>query len=123
MHEADTLENEIVEILERNGIQRLRIAGSVEDLLEIVERRLRLPVHADDVAQLLHRPEDEERIEERREELADRDLSRKDEIEHQEKNARAHQVDEGALHEAKAAEVSDLLQLELQNLVRRRVQP
>ena len=48
---------------------------------------------------------------------------REDQVEHQEHDAGAQEVDRRALDEAEAAQVAHLLQLELQDLVGGRVQP
>ena len=72
--------------------------------------------------EFLQRAEDEERVDEQREELADRDRPRVDQVQHQEHDAGAQEVDGRALHEAEAADVPHLLQLELEDLVGRRVE-
>ena len=69
--------------------------------------------------ELLQRSEDEERVDEQREELADGDRARVDQVEHQEHDAGAQQVHRRALDEAQAAQVADLLQLQLQDLAGR----
>src|SRR5712675_1678547 len=109
MHEADVFELEILDVAYRHWRYRLGILRCLENLPEVRERDLRFPVDVDDVPQLLHRPEDEERIEQQREELADRDLLGENQIQHHEQNARAQQVDRRSLNEAQAADVFDLL--------------
>src|SRR5215210_6900668 len=74
MHEADVVELEFPDVADGNRRRRSRILRCLQNLSEIGERDLRLPVDVDDVPQLLHRSENEERIEEEGEELADRDL-------------------------------------------------
>ena len=108
---------------ERSRIRRLRLLGNLQNLFVDVERRFGLAVDVDDVAELLQRAEDEERVDEQREELADGDLAREDQVEHQEHDAGAQEVHRRALDEAQAAQVADLLQLELQDLARGGVQP
>ena len=88
-----------------------------------LERRFGLAIDVDDVPELLQRAEDEERVDEQREELSDRDLLVEDQVEHEEQDRRAHEVDARALDEAQAADVADLLELELEDLVGRRVEP
>src|SRR6185503_3046454 len=73
-------------------------------------------------AKLLQWSKDEERIDEQREELADGDLLREDEIEHQEQDAGPQGVDGRALDEAEAPQVAHLPQLESQDLRGRRIQ-
>ena len=105
------------------GFAGLRLERRVEDLLEPLQRRLGLAVDVDDVAQLLQRAEDEERVDEQREELPHRDRLRVDQVEHQEHDARPERVHGSALDEAEAPQVADLLQLEREDPVGRRVQP
>ena len=88
-----------------------------------LERRLGFPIDVDDVPQFLKRPKDEERIDEERKELADGDRARIYKVEHQREDARAKGVYAGALDEAETPQVTHLLQLELQNLRRRGVEP
>src|SRR5687768_5056458 len=123
MGEGDAIELEYAQIIDRNGRCRLGIGRCAQDLLEVRERRLRLPIDVDHVSHLLQRPEDEERIDEEREELPDGDLLREDQVEHQQQDHRAHEVDGRALHEAEAADVAHLPQLELEDLLRRRGEP
>jgi hypothetical protein len=101
---------------------RTRLLGRVQDLLEVLQRHLRLAVEADHGAHLLQRPEDEERVDPQGEELTHRDLLREDQVQHQEEDARAQRVDRRALDEAQAAQVAYLLQLQAQDLLRRAVQ-
>ena len=115
--EADVVERQVVQLRQRHRVERPRLLLHVEDVLEVLQRHLRLAVDVDDVPELLQRAEDEERVDEEREELPDRDRLRVDQVEHQEHDARAQRVDDRALDEAEAADVADLLQLELQDLV------
>ena len=48
--------------------------------------------------------------------MADRDALRKNQVEHQEKDARAQQIHNRSLNKAQAAEITDFLELELENL-------
>ena len=121
--ERDALEVQRPQIVQRHRPGRPRLLGDAENLLIDVQRRLGLAVDVDDVAQLLQRPEDEERVDEQREELPDGDRSRVNQIEHQEHDAGAQEVHRRSLDEAQAAQVADLLQLELQNLAGGAVQP
>ena len=120
---ADALECERPQVVHRRGVGGLRLLRDRQNLLVDVERRFRLLIDVDDVPQLLQRPEDEERVDEEREELPDRDRARVNQVEHQEHDARSKEVDGRALDEAETPQVAHLLQLELQDLSRRAVQP
>ena len=123
MLEADVLERQLAQLRQRHRVERPRLLLHVEDVLEVLQRHLGLAVDVDDVPELLQRAEDEERVDEEREELADRDRLHVDQVEHQEHDARAQRVDHGALDEAEAPDVADLLQLQLQDLVGGAVEP
>ena len=107
----------MTQLRQRHRVERPRLLLHVEDVLEVLERHLGLAIDVDDVPQLLQRAEDEERVDEEREELAHRDRLDVDQVEHQEHDAGPQGIDHGALDEAEAADVADLLQLELQDLV------
>src|SRR5215203_1601876 len=117
MCEAHIAKLEIVQVFDRYGIFGLRIPGNRENRAEVLERYLRLTIGVDDVAELLKRTEDEEGVDQEREELADSDLLREDQVKHQEENRRPQQVDECPLNEAETSQVTDLFQLELEDLV------
>src|SRR3954470_10924626 len=117
VHEADVPEFEIPDVVERDRRHRLWITRRLQNLPEVDERDFGLPIDVDDVAQLLHRPEDEERVEQQREKLPDRDLLREDQIQHHEQNAGPQQVDRRTLDEAQAADVLHFLELEPQDLL------
>src|SRR5687768_15092220 len=122
MSEADISKLKRLKIRQRNRILRLRILGNREDGAKVLQRDLSLPVSVDDVAELLQRAEDEERVNEQREELTDGDLLREDQIQHEEKNARPQQVHECSLNEAETPQVPHLLQLQLKDFVCGRVE-
>ncbi len=123
MLKSDVLERQRPQIRQRNRIGRPRLGRHRENRLIDVHRRFRLAIDVDDIAQLLQRPEDEERVDEQREELSDRDGARVNQVQHQEHDAGAQQVDAGALNEAEAAQVLHLLQLEAEDLRGGAVQP
>src|SRR6185369_10506398 len=109
--EADVLEGEGAEVAQRHRMRRLRLGRDVEDRLEGFERRLGLAVGVDHRAQLLERTEDEEGVDPQREELADGDALRVDEIQHQEENRGAQGVDRRPLDEAQQPQRAHLAQL------------
>src|SRR3990170_2797090 len=123
VHETDVVEFQIFDVGQWNRIRRLRVFWRVQNLPEVSERHLGLPVDVDDVPQLLHRAEDEEGIEEQREKLPYRDLLGEDQVQHQKENARPQQIHRRSLNEAQASDVLHLLQLEVQDFLRRRVEP
>src|ERR1051325_10242459 len=123
MHERDAVEVEHLKVVHGDRILRLGIDRRVENRLIRRERRLGLSVDVDDVAQLLERTENEERVDQQREELADGDLLVEDQVEHEEQNRRADQIDARPLDEAQTSDVANLLQLQLEDLLGRRVQP
>src|SRR6185437_2609621 len=75
-----------------------------------------------DVPQFLQGSEYEERVDEQREELADGYLLCKDEVQHQEQDRRSQQIHARSLNEAETAEIAHLLQLELEDLLGRRIE-
>src|SRR5688572_12590617 len=115
-------EIERAQILERQRADGLRLSRNIEDALVHFHRRLGLAIDVDDVAKLLQRSEDEEGIDPQRKELPDGDVAAENQVQHQEKNARAKEVHAGALNEAEASQVFHFLQLQLQNLAGRGVQ-
>ena len=64
VHEADVLELESLDVRQWHRSTRLGVLWRLQNLSEVLERDLRLAIDVDDVAQLLHRSEDEERVEE-----------------------------------------------------------
>src|ERR1017187_4632570 len=97
-------------------MERPRFRRQAQDGLEVVQRHLRLAIDVDHVAQFLQRPENEKRIDEQRKELPYSDALREDQVEHEEQDRGAQQVNAGALYEAQAAQVAHLLQFQLENL-------
>src|SRR5438093_12489448 len=61
-------------------------------------------------------------VNEQRKELADGDGARVNQVQHQEHDARAQEIHRGALNEAEAPHVANLLQLQLQDLAGRAVE-
>src|ERR1035437_10209059 len=114
--ERDVLEAQLVEELHRHRVQRPRFRRQAQYGLEVLQRYLGLSVDVDYVAQFLQRPEDEERIDEQRKELSHRDALRENQVEHEEQDGGAQQVDAGALYEAQAAQVAQLLQFQFEDL-------
>src|SRR5262249_29796836 len=102
--------------------RRPRLFRNPENAFVNVQRRFGFAIDVDDVAEFLERAEYEERIDEQRKELTDRDSLRVDQVQHQKHDAGAQEVHRGALNEAQTSHVTNLLQLQLENLVRRRVQ-
>ena len=100
MLKTDPIKLQRHELIDRLRIGRRRIARSVEDLLKVLQRDFGFTVNVDDVAQLLQRRENEERIDHQREELADRDFLAEDQVEHQKQNAGAQGIHRGPLNEA-----------------------
>ena len=90
--EAHVFEREVGQLVEADGILGLRLPGRLQDGVEVAERHLGLAVDVDDVPELLQGPEDEERVDPEREELAHRDLAGEDQVEHQEEDAGAQRV-------------------------------
>src|SRR5688572_25836910 len=118
-----TIEIQRAQIVERERTHWLRFFGHRQNRLEHIQRGFGLAVDVDDVPELLQRAEDEEGVDPEREELANGDVACIDQVEHQEEDAGAQEVDRGALDEAEAAQVFHLLQLELENFPGRAVQP
>ena len=104
------------------GESRLRIDGRVEYVLEVLERCLRFPVDVDNVPEFLQGTEYEERVDEQGEELAHRDLLREDEVQHDEQNRCAEEIDGCPLYEAQTAQVADFFQLQMEDLPGRAVE-
>ena len=103
-------------MLHRHRRFRSRFRRKVEDRLKVEQRDFGLAVDVDDVPQFLQRSEDEERVDEEREKLADADALGKDQVKHQEQNGRAQEVHAGPLDEAEAAQIAHLFQLQLEDL-------
>src|ERR1700722_8655028 len=99
------------------------LRGQLENFFEVFERSLRFAIRIDHVAQFLQRAKDEERIDEQREELPDGDALREDQVQHQEHDGGAQQVDAGALYETQTAQVAHLFEFELEDLVGGAIQP
>ena len=123
MLERHAIEIELPQIFERQRIQRLGLLRNVQDALEHIQRRFGLAIDVDDVAKLLQRAEDEERVDPQREELADGDRADINQVEHQKQDAGPQEIHDRALNEAEAPEVLHLFQLEPQDLAGRGVQP
>src|ERR1019366_9138040 len=104
--ETDVVEAQPVEEIHRHGMQRTRLRRQAQNGLEVVQRYLGLAINVDHVAQFLQRSEDEERIDEQRKELPHGDALREDQVEHEEEDGSAQQVDASALYEAQAAQVA-----------------
>ena len=115
MSEDHVLEGQGLELAERHRVRRPGLDRDRQDGLEGLERRLGLAIGVDHRAELLQRAEDEEGVDPQGEELADGDLLREDQVEHQEQDRGAQGVDRGALDEAQQAQRADLAQLELQD--------
>src|SRR5712664_2713924 len=98
-----------------------RLHGHFQNLFEIVERRLRLAVHVDNITQFLQRAENEKRIDEERKELADRDSLRIDQVEHQKQNRGPEKIDEASLNETYTAKIADLFEFQFEDLVGSRI--
>src|SRR4051812_19445782 len=105
MLEGDGVEPEGLEVRDRNGLRGSRLLRDAQDVLIDVQRGFGFAVDVDDVADLLQRPEDEERVDEQRKELADGNRLRVDEVQHQEQNAGPEEVHGRALDEAETAQV------------------
>src|SRR5262245_49100069 len=116
VREADVLEGQRAQLVDGHRIDRLRLARRVQDVLEVPQGDLGLAIHVDDVAELLERAEDEERVDPEREELSHADLAGEDQVEHEEQDAGPQRIDARALDEAQAAQVAHLLQLQPQDL-------
>src|SRR6478672_1442690 len=115
MLEAYIVKHELLQPIVGYRLLRPWLRRHRENLFEVLQRYLRLAIGIDDVSQLLERTEDEKRVDKQREELSHRDPLREDEVQHQEKDRCAEQVDERSLNETEAAQVADLLELELQD--------
>src|SRR5262245_53592507 len=122
MLERHVLESKRGQIRESNRLRRTRLLGDLQNILEDAERGLGLAINVDDVAEFLQRTEDEKRINEQREELANSDRTSIDQVQHQEHDAGPEKVHGSSLDEAEAPDVSHFLELEVQDLVRRAVQ-
>src|SRR5262245_48544426 len=122
MSETHLVELEALQVVDGSWMRRLRVDRRRENFGVAGERRLGLAIRVDDAAQFLEWAEEEERIEEEAEELTDGDLLIEDQVQHQQQDRRADEVDGGPLHEAETADVADFLELELQDLAGRRVE-
>src|SRR5881409_523281 len=122
MLEDNVLEFDPAQTWQTDGMWRPGLLRGAQNVLKVLQRDLGLPVNVDDVADFLQRPENEERINPKREELAHGDLTGKNQIEHETQNRRAHRVDGRSLDEAQAAQVLDLFQLEIEDFAGRVVQ-
>jgi hypothetical protein len=80
--ERDRFEGERHEVPKRAWGLWCRLLRYAEDVLIDVQRCFRLTIDVDDVPQLLERAENEKRVEKQGEELADRDLTRINKVEH-----------------------------------------
>src|SRR6266487_1295303 len=123
MLKAHALETERAQIAEWHRRHGLRLHRNAEDVLEHVQRGFGLTIDVDDVPQLLKRSENEERVDEQREELSDGDRAREDQVQHQEHDARAKKIHQRSLNEAETSQVTNLLQLQRQDLRGRGIEP
>src|SRR5262245_57453448 len=108
--------------LQLHRLQRARLSLRVQNVFEVLQRHLRFTIDVDDVPNFLKRTEDKKGINKQGEELPDRDLAGKDQIQHQEHDAGAQRVHTRPLNETEAAQVPNFLELELEYLVGRAVQ-
>src|SRR6266566_538399 len=123
MLERDILKPQAFEGGQCNRMLGCRLHRQLEDGLKILERRLRFTIRIDHVAQFLQGAKDEERIDEERKELSDRDALREDQVEHQKHDRRPQEIHAGALYETQTAQIAHLLQFQLENLVGGTIQP
>src|SRR5208282_3260508 len=123
MLKTDALKLQRHQLVNRLRISRLGIARRVENLLKIVQRNFGFAINIDNVPQFLQRRENEKRINHQREELPDRDLLAKNQIEHQKQNAGAQGVDRCPLDKTQAAQILHFLEFKLQNFSRDPVEP
>src|SRR2546422_11655543 len=122
------LEDHVVEIYpadahHRNRLQGPRLSWRLQNVFEVLQRNLGLTINVDDVPDFLQRTENEERINPQREEFANRDLARKNQVKHQAEDRSAQRIYRRALNEAEAAEVLHFLQLEVEDFSGRAVEP
>src|SRR4029434_10576408 len=110
-------------IVQRERADRFRLFRDLQDALEYIQRCLGLAVNVDDVAELLQRSEDEERVNPQRKELTHRDIAGVNQVKHQEEDARPEKIHRSALNEAQAPEILHLLQFQLQDFPGSVVQP
>jgi hypothetical protein len=122
MLESHVLESKRGQIRQSNRFGRARLHGHLQNAFEDAERGLGLAIDVDDVTQFLQGAEDEKRINEEREELADSDRACVDQVQHQSHDAGPEKVHGSSLDEAETPDVSHFLELEVQDLVRRAVQ-
>src|SRR6266481_2861529 len=94
-----------------------------QNLFEIVERCFRLAVRVDDIAQFQQRTENEKKIDEKREKLPYRDALCVNKVKHQKENGCPQEIDEAPLNKTQAAEVTDLLEFQLEDFVGSRIKP
>src|SRR5262245_27990307 len=116
MLEYNTVELHIRNTCDRDRPGRTWLPFHLENGFEIIKGDLRLAVDVRHVPDFLERAEDEEGIDPAREELSNRDLARKDQVQYQSQNGCPQRVHAGSLDETKTSKVFHLLQLELQNL-------
>ena len=120
--ESNVVESEGLQRADADGVFGSRLGLQGEDGLEVFQRRFGFAISVNDVAEFLQRSKDEERIDEERKELADRDALREDQIEHQEQDRGAQKVDKRSLDEAQTAEILHLFEFELQDFSGGRVE-
>src|ERR1700738_4870174 len=123
VNEPYVLELQILDLRQWNWSGGSWILRRLEKLSEVDQRDFCLPKHVDDVAELLHWAKDEKRVEQEREELADRDLLGEDQVKHHEENRSAQEINGRSLYEAQASDVLHFLELEIEDLLGSRVQP
>src|SRR5688500_15003481 len=123
MLECHVLELQRSQIVEWQRVGRPALFGNPQDALEHIQGSLGLPISVDDVSELLQRAKDEERVDEQGEELSHRNPLRVNQVQHEEQNAGAKKIDARPLDEAETTQIPHLLELELQDLARRGVEP
>src|ERR1019366_2618964 len=101
-----------------NRMFRLRLHGQLQEFFKIGKRGFCFTIYIDHIAKFLQWSKDEEGINEKREELAHTNALRKDQVEHQEEDRSAQQVNASPLDKAQAAQVADFLQLEFEDFRR-----
>jgi len=123
VRELDAVELQPLDRPQLRRLRRARLRRRRQQVAEAPQRDLGLAVDVDHVPHLLQRTEDEEGIDHQREELPDGHLVAEDEPEHEEEHPGAQRVDHGPLEEGEAADVAHLAQLQVEDPLRRPVQP
>src|SRR6185369_8084442 len=123
MPERQVVELDAVQWSQRQRISWARLYWSVEYFFHLVQRHFSFAVSINDVAHFLKRSEYEKRIDPHLKELSELNLPQIDEVQHHAQNTGAERVNAGPLNKAQATQISDLLQLQLKNLVCCGIQP